>query len=234
MVIQKPSLVDVVIERIKGYIIEHDLKPNDRFLSEKELMDKLQVSRTVVREALKSLQAVGLLYVKSGGGIYITDNQLDSINIILKHHYETYGVKIKELIEIREILELGALRLIIEKNIDLDFDELRNINHRYLETMNKRENKKYDQLFHENLIKGTANKTYLNFSKIINEYFSHTKIELIENEESHVRSFKQHEAIITALESKELYTAQHVMKEHFKPIFNYINQMEEDSSNETN
>ena len=68
MEIQKTSLVNIVIERIKNSILENKLKPNDKFLTEKELTEQLKVSRTVVREALISLQAVGISKIKPGGG----------------------------------------------------------------------------------------------------------------------------------------------------------------------
>lgn len=135
MGIQKTSLVEIVVDRIKEYILNNNLKPNDKFFTEKELVELLQVSRTVVREALISLQAVGILNVKPGGGVYIAEPKLDSINTILKHYYDTYGVKLKEIMEIREIIELGALRLIIEKQVDVDIDQLVKINESYYQTI---------------------------------------------------------------------------------------------------
>src|SRR5699024_10251514 len=112
--VKKSSLVDIVIDRMKAYISEKNLQPGNNFVTEKELVKKLEVSRTVVREAIISLQSIGILTAQQGGGIYIADSQLEGIRTILKHHYETYGIKVKELLEIRKILELGALRLIIE------------------------------------------------------------------------------------------------------------------------
>ena len=230
MAIQRTSLVDIVIERIKAYILENELQPNDRFLSEKELTDQLQVSRTVVREALISLQTLGIITIKSGGGAYIADSTMNSISTILKHHYDTYGIKIRELIEIREIIELGALRLIIEKDVDVDLDQLTEINDSYYHTIiEKIDTKKYDRLFHQSLIKATENETYYKFSEVIHEYFSLVKIDLAEKEEALIRSFHQHKEIINAIKEKNLSLAHQVMKEHLEPILTFINQMEEDT-----
>ncbi|WP_188456613.1 FadR/GntR family transcriptional regulator [Virgibacillus oceani] len=230
MGIQKTSLVDIVIDRIKNHILKNGLKPGDKFLSEKELVDQLQVSRTVVREALISLQSVGIVTIKPGGGVYIADTKLGSINTILKHHYETYGVKIKELVEIRKIIELGALRLIIEKQIDLNIGQLNDINESYYQTIIKKEDtKKYDRLFHQSLMKATDNETFYNFSEIINEYFSLVKIDLVQNEEALIQSYREHAEIIKSLSEHKLQQAQKVMTDHFEPIFTFINQMEEQS-----
>ncbi|PAV30824.1 GntR family transcriptional regulator [Virgibacillus profundi] len=230
MRIQKASLKNIVIERIKNYISENNLKPNDKFLTEKMLTEQLKVSRTVVREALISLQAVGILMIKPGGGIYIADTKLGSIHTILKHHYETYGVKIRELVEIRKILELGALRLIIEKQVPLDIDQLKEINESYHQTIkNNEDTKKFDRLFHQSLIKATDNATFFNFSEIIHEYFSLVKIDLIENQEALIRSYEQHNEIVDAIRDNDLVHAQKTMTDHFEPIFTFIKQMEEES-----
>src|SRR5699024_7180423 len=133
---------------------------------------------TVIREALISLQSIGLLTIKRGGGIYINNQNFDAIKQILQHHYDTHGVKIKELIEIRQIIELGAIRLIIEKNTSVDLELLREINQAYHEAIvNDQDTRETDRNFHQQLMKATENETYYNFSEIINDYYSMTKIE---------------------------------------------------------
>jgi DNA-binding FadR family transcriptional regulator len=226
--IQKESLVDIAIERIKQHIQERALKPYDKFLSEGELVSQLQVSRTVVREALISLQSVGIIKIKSGGGVYIENPNLDSIKTILKHHYDTHGVRIKELIEVRKVIELGALRLMIENQVDVNFKHLAEINDSYYHTIiKKQDTRKFDRLFHQSLMKETGNETFCTFSEIINEYFSLTKIDLIEKEEAPIQSYQQHSEIIHALTNKDLPMAQESMTKHLEPIFHFITRMEE-------
>ena len=228
MAIHKTSLVTIAMERIKSHILENKLKPHDKFLTEKELVEQLQVSRTVVREALISLQTVGILTVKPGGGVYIAEPTFDSIHTILKHYYDTYGVKMKELMEIREIIELGALRLIIEKQVNVDTDHLHTLNESYREAiMNKEDPKNFDRLFHHAIIKATNNETYFKFSEVISEYFALVIIDFLEKEDTLIDSYKQHKQIIEAINHKNLPEAQRVMQEHFQPIFRFINTMEE-------
>ncbi len=230
MKVKKQSLVDVVIEKIKKSIIDNNLKPNDKFLSEGELVEQLQVSRTVIREALISLQALGILKVKAGGGVFVADTKLHAITSILKHHYETYGVKIKELVEIRKVIELGALRLIIEKNIDVHLEEFYDINYSYYQSiMNNKDTNQYDNDFHQLLIKTTQNETFYHFSEIIHEYFLLAKMDLIQNKEDLMKSYHEHEQIIKAVAEKNLSKAQQTMTQHFKPIFTFMKQMEEES-----
>lgn len=227
MLMQKESLVDIAIARIKQHIVENEYKPGDRYLSEKELTENLQVSRTVIREALISLQSIGLLTIKRGGGIYINNQNFDAIKQILQHHYDTHGVKIKELIEIRQIIELGAIRLIIEKNTSVDLELLREINQAYHEAIvNDQDTRETDRNFHQQLMKATENETYYNFSEIINDYFSMTKINLIQNKDAMLKSVKEHDELIDRLQEGDLTKAQDVMIRHMQPINAYINQLE--------
>ncbi|WP_458353206.1 FadR/GntR family transcriptional regulator [Peribacillus frigoritolerans] len=226
--IQKESLVDIAIKRIKDHITTSGLKPNDKYLSEKELISQLQVSRTVVREALISLQSIGIVNIKPGGGVYIGDPNLDTIKEILKHHYDTHGVKLRELTEIRKVIELGALRLIIENDIDVDFLQLEKINESYYKAIiQKQDTRKDDRLFHQALIKMTHNETFYSFSEIIHEYFSLTKIDLVQKEAKLIQSYHQHAGMIDALKEKDLSIAQKIMALHFEPVFEFINQMED-------
>jgi GntR family transcriptional repressor for pyruvate dehydrogenase complex len=64
------SRVEREIERV---ILESHLVPGDRLLSERELGDRFGVSRTVIREAVRSLAAKGMLDVRTGDGTYIQD-----------------------------------------------------------------------------------------------------------------------------------------------------------------
>jgi len=224
---QKESLVDIAIARIKQHIAENEYKPGDRYLSEKELTENLQVSRTVIREALISLQSIGLLTIKRGGGIYINNQNFDAIKQILQHHYDTHGVKIKELIEIRQIIELGAIRLIIEKNTAVDLKMFRKINQAYHEAiMNDQDTRETDRNFHQQLMKATENETYFNFSEIINDYFAMTKINLVQNKTAMLKSVQEHDELIDMIEKRDLIKAQDVMIRHMQPINDYINQLE--------
>ncbi len=129
--------------------------------------------------------------------MYIQNPNLESIKEILRHHYDTHGVKIKELVEIRKVIELGALRLIIEKNMEVDFQQLHDINNSYYQAIIKQEDtRQADRFFHQFLIKATGNETFYTFSEIINDYFTLTKMNMIQDEAQMLSSYEQHETMI--------------------------------------
>lgn len=103
------------ITRIAGLIREQDLKPGDRLPSEARLSEDLQVSRTVVREALRSLAALRL--VDLGAGKRPTVAELDdaSMSLMISHGVVTEQIDIQQIYDVRRTIEartatLAALR----------------------------------------------------------------------------------------------------------------------------
>lgn len=103
------------INRIAGLIREQDLKPGDRLPSEARLSEELHVSRTVVREALRSLEAMRL--VDLGAGKRPTVAELDdaSMSLMIRHGVVTDQIDIQQIYDARRTIEartasLAALR----------------------------------------------------------------------------------------------------------------------------
>jgi len=232
--IQRESLVDIAIKRIKQHISSGSWQPGDKYLSEKELIQNLQVSRTVVREALITLQSIGIIKIISGEGVYIADAEVDPIKEILKHYDDVHGVKARELAEIRKVIELGAIRLIIEKNNTVDIPRLVQLNENYRQAIQQgKDTREADRLFHQALIKATANDTFYHFSEIIQEYFALTKIDVLLNDQALLQSYQEHQAIIRAIEEQEMVEAQSIMIQHLEPVLIFTKHMEDVELNET-
>ena len=77
------------------------------------------------------------------------------------------------------------------------------------------------------------NHTFYHFSEIIQEYFTLTKIDLLQNKEKLLRSYKEHKEIIYALEKKDMPKAQGLMIEHLQPILKFTKQLEDVALNGT-
>src|SRR5690606_32409707 len=69
-------LSDLVAEKIRQLIQDEQLQPGDRIPSERQLAERLDVSRVPIREALRSLSSEGLLVTRRGGGTYVQDSEL--------------------------------------------------------------------------------------------------------------------------------------------------------------
>src|ERR1700730_13024958 len=69
--IKRKSLVDTVVERMRGLISEGHHGPGDRLPTESELIKQLEVSRTVLREAIGRLETMGLVTVRGSRGMFV-------------------------------------------------------------------------------------------------------------------------------------------------------------------
>src|SRR5579871_6879584 len=71
--VKRKSLVDTVVERIRTVIVEGQLRPGDRLPTEAELVKQLEVSRTVLREAVGRLEMLGLISVRGPRGMFVSE-----------------------------------------------------------------------------------------------------------------------------------------------------------------
>jgi GntR family transcriptional repressor for pyruvate dehydrogenase complex len=114
-VTREASLTERSEQQIEELILSRALKSGDRLPSERELGEKLGVSKTVIREAVRSLTAKGLIEVRTGSGMYVQRLGPELItrplNILLRLH----ALKPEEIHEVREVLEVKLAALAAER-----------------------------------------------------------------------------------------------------------------------
>ena len=71
--VEKESLYLKISDSIYSYIKVNDLQPGDKLPSERDMATMLQTSRNSVREALRILEDRGLIYVKTGSGVFVSN-----------------------------------------------------------------------------------------------------------------------------------------------------------------
>lgn len=119
---KKNTLQSEIIRFIQNYISEQGLKPGDKLPSQEQLIGMMGVSRTSLREAVKTLEAKGVVQVLNGKGIYYAGNQNDAFQFTLDMTEQKEGLL--ELVEIRRALEREILRLVIQKATDQELEDL--------------------------------------------------------------------------------------------------------------
>lgn len=108
--IKKVSVKDQTLEQLKNYILSGVVQLGERLPSERALADALGVGRYSVREALKVLEAVGLVQSRVGEGTFLTTNTGASFGRILGLSLATWGGTIIEILDAREMIEAEAAR----------------------------------------------------------------------------------------------------------------------------
>ena len=113
--IEKASVKDQTLEQLKNYILSGAVRLGERLPSERALADALGVGRYSVREALKVLEAVGLVESRVGDGTFLTTNTGASFGRILGLSLATWGGTIIELLDARKMIEVEAARAAAER-----------------------------------------------------------------------------------------------------------------------
>lgn len=105
------KLYSWVFRQIRAYILQNNLQPGDLLPTEQSLADRLGVSRNVLREAIKSMELLGMVSAQPGRGTILMKFSLDFVfqNVIFAAAGEEDHA-ITEMLDIRKRLELGYMR----------------------------------------------------------------------------------------------------------------------------
>lgn len=120
--IHRTSLQLEIIRYIQSYIEENDLKAGDKLPSQEKLLEMMGVSRTSLREAMKTLEARNVLKVCNGKGVYVNEKQ-DNAFLTLIDFTKEKG-NLLEALEIRRILEHEIIRMVIQRATNEELEEL--------------------------------------------------------------------------------------------------------------
>lgn len=105
------SVTEAAILKIKQMILSGELRPGDRMPPEAELSERLRLSRSSLREAVKALEMVNVLDVRRGDGTYVTSLEPAMLTQAVGFVVELQqGRTALELMEVRRILETAAVR----------------------------------------------------------------------------------------------------------------------------
>lgn len=119
------AVTDDAIGRIKGMITSGELRPGDRLPPEKELGERLGLSRSSLREAVKALEVIRVLDVRRGDGTYVTSLEprllLEALSFVVDLHTDR---SVLEIFAVRRILEPAATGLAVSRLTERQLDDL--------------------------------------------------------------------------------------------------------------
>ena len=221
--IQTESVVSKIINRITDAIISGELKPGDKLPTEVNLCSSLGVGRNSVREAIKILEAYGVLYIKRPDGTFVSDHfskkMLDPM---------LYGILLQQdsgsdLIHLRNILDVGILQTLIS---DISPIHLQYIHSAYTDlqaacTASFADAKQIldaDIHFHMALANATENKLLINIYSYVDRITVPSRTRAISRmmEEAAFDNFLElHRKIVSIVVQRNLSAIDSVISEHY-------------------
>lgn len=122
--IQNGSISEIIIQRITDALINGDLKPGDKIPTEAEFSKNLNVSRNVVREAIKVLVAFGVLEIRRSEGTFVVENYNAKLLNPLIYGLILSNRTLEELLDFKIALQHSLFAMVMDKATDEELDHL--------------------------------------------------------------------------------------------------------------
>lgn len=216
--VQKKRVSDLIVEQIDEMIVSKKLKPGQMLSSERELVNELQVSRASLREALRILESMGVIEIKPGRGIFVTD-LTNSLFAPFEVWLESHRESLLEQFEVRMVIEPDAAYFAAQRASPALILEMKRSLEHFIRC--KRDNDTagmiaHDSGFHNLIAQATNNRTLsVLMETITNSLLCGWKATL------HIPSrvedtVQEHAGILDAIESGSADEASRMMKAHLK------------------
>jgi DNA-binding FadR family transcriptional regulator len=220
MTTRVPAYRQAQIE-IKKYIEDHQLRFGDALPPEGVLAQDLGISRPSLREAMKSLESLGIVEARHGEGIYVKAFSFDSIIENLPYAFVADGRSIQDLLQVRAAIELGSVPAVLERITAEDVQTLRELASSMLKKAKAGElYEQEDRQFHATMYRCLGNA----FLSTLTDLFWRVFHRMNQNEVPPTRkaseaSARDHAAIVKMIENKDLQGLLAAYEKHFHTLF---------------
>lgn len=219
-VVRTSRLYEQIVQQIEASVLNGTLKPGDQLPAERELAQRLGVSRTAVREAVKALREKGLVEAYSGRGTFVTDGTTQaarqSFDLMVKLGQQEGSPHLSEL---RLILEPGIAALAAERVKREDLQALREA----VAVMERAQKDpeayiEADLDFHLALAEAAANPLILSLIDSIVGLLREQRIKIFNVEGGPQRGQFHHKRILEAMERGDAEQARSAMRAHLEQV----------------
>lgn len=213
--ISRTTVVDEIVERLIKLIIHEGLKPGDQLIPERELMTKLAVGRSSLREAIKTLCALGILEIKRGTGTFVGYGDTSMITKPLFWGLFLNQNSVQQVIEARSIIEVALAGWAAQRATE---EEIATIG-RLLEQLEKSQNDmtsyvENDLAFHLAIARSSHNGMLANILAMLQHVLRVWMETTYKEAKSTTDSMALHRAIYAAIQARNETAAREAMAEH--------------------
>lgn len=211
--IERKKVSVEVAESILEIIEESNLSNGDRLQTENELAKLFGVSRSSIREAIKSLAGNGVLEIRRGIGTFILNHQVGPLRQIGAGPNQELEKTSRDIAELRHILEPEIAQLAALRRTEKDLDELKRCVDVIDNAVTKKEKRPFEDLgFHIALAKSTGNSTFVDITVLLERYYE------LSTMEPNTLDVIDHKSIYEAVKNRDPHGARLAMEKHLKEV----------------
>ncbi|MGB9868152.1 MAG: FadR/GntR family transcriptional regulator [Bacillota bacterium] len=225
------KVYEEIVQQVKDLIANGVLRPGDKLISERELADKLRVSRASVREALSVLESMGIIESRPGEGTFVRDTTADAIIeplavMVVKDRDTGFA-----LLEVRRILEVEGAALAATRATDEDLQKIEDcLKEMRAEVERGDIGDVSDYKFHYALAEATHNPVLVRVMSTISDLFAQglrsSRLRLYSLSGMSQTLLVQHTGIYEAVKGRDPEAARRAMEAHLGFVEERLRQIE--------
>jgi GntR family transcriptional repressor for pyruvate dehydrogenase complex len=221
--VKRSRLSSQIVLQLCGLIREGRLRAGDRLPPERELADQLHVSRSSLREALRTMEMAGLITSRHGSGAYVRDavswDAVSPLALVL----QTSGDHVGDLWEIRLMVEPEIAARAALRATDADLAALTDLLQRQ-ESAIEREDVSLgiDRDFHSALAQASHNAVAVRVVELIGSLLEAGRRHFVTSPERRQNAIDRHHEILHAVRARLPEEARNAMRRHLQEVEGYI------------
>ncbi|MBZ8117325.1 FCD domain-containing protein [Roseovarius sp. LXJ103] len=215
------KLSTAVTRQIEKLILRGILRPRERLPAERELAERLGVSRPSLREAVAELQAKGLLSSRAGAGIYVADVLGSAFSEALIRLFAEHDEAVFDYIAFRRDMEALAAERAARLGSDTDLMLIQTLMDKMERTHlhpNPSEEARLDAEFHLSILEASHNVVMLHMMRsmfdLLREGVFYNRQIMFRQSTTRTALLEQHRAINTALQARDPIAARAAVEAH--------------------
>jgi GntR family transcriptional regulator, transcriptional repressor for pyruvate dehydrogenase complex len=215
------ALSERIISQISDAIISGGLKPGDRLPAERVMAEQFGVSRTVVRDAIKTLSGRGILQVRRGAGISVTTAEESMMGRLgeLSNALPLQGTGVRDLFDVRKVLEAHGAEWAALRRSSHHIDRLKSLLNEARENTDDLDIlSTKDAQFHVAIAEASQNLVQVRVMLTLLDLLERARRESLSIPGRPVLSLDQHQRIVEAIEARDPALAHDAMVEHLSSV----------------
>jgi len=221
--VKKIRIYEEIVIKVKEMIEQGRLKSGDQLPGERELSEVFHVSRSSLREALRSLESKGYLESRQGDGTYIASNPVESLVSPLASVIFSEKDSQMELFEMRRLIEPQLAYLAAERATEEEIARMEEALALQEQAIAKGETgTETDKAFHYLMAKATNNKVLLRLTDYMRDLLAESRDKYLQVEGRPEKSIARHRQVLDAIKAGDGELAAQVMRDHVLDIENCL------------
>jgi GntR family transcriptional regulator, transcriptional repressor for pyruvate dehydrogenase complex len=217
--IKKTRVAEEVADRIRVLMLDGTFPPGQPLPSERHLAERFGVSRGSIRDALRTLETIGLLETRHGQGTFPHELSVDRLVAPLASVMAYRSDLQDELLDVRRMFEPAVARVAALRATEEDLADLQRI----LETQRQKLKAGQsaiaeDTAFHAILARATRNRVVMSIMATLNDLLVESRTQSLRQKGRPARSIDGHEAVVAALRRRDVEGASQAMYNHIDQI----------------